>query len=72
MPSKPPVQAAPMLAACSSSAIVHSVSISSVSPCVRSSTRPLARPMSPATSAPASRPENGSFQPRCMAIMPAV
>ena len=32
MPSKPPVQAAPMLAACSSSAMVQSVSISSARP----------------------------------------
>ena len=48
--------AAPMFAACSSSAMVHSVSMSSVRPCVRSSTRPLARPIAPATSAAASRP----------------
>ena len=43
-PSKPPVQSWPRLAASSSSAMVQSVSISSVSPVVRSSTRPGGKP----------------------------
>ena len=42
--------------------MVQSVSISSVSPVVRSSTRPEPSPITAATAAPASRPVIGSFQ----------
>ena len=51
-----------MLAASSSSAMVQSVSISSVSPVVRSSTRPDEKPMIAAASAASSRLVIGSVQ----------
>ncbi len=72
MPSKPPVKPENMFAACSSSAMVHSVSMSSVRPCVRRTTQPLTRPTAPATSAAATKPDSGSVQPQCAASMPTV
>ena len=71
-PSKPPVTSAAMLAVSSSSPMVQSVSISSVSPVVRSSTRPEAKPTAPATAAAMTRPEIGSVQISFLASMPTV
>ena len=52
--------------------MVQSVSISSVSPVVRSSTRPESRPISAATTAARIRPVIGSVQMPCLASMPTV
>ena len=71
-PSKPPVTSAAMLADSSSSPMVQSVSISSVSPVVRSSTSPEARPTRPATIAAMTSPEIGSVQISFLASMPTV
>ncbi len=61
-PSKPPVYFSPMLAASSSSAMVQSVSISSVEPGGAQQDRPDASPISAATPAASTRLEIGSFQ----------
>jgi hypothetical protein len=52
--------------------MMQSVSISSVKPVVRSSTRPDASPSRPATTAAMSKLVIGSFQMPCLASMPTV
>ncbi len=52
--------------------MVQSVSMSSVRPVVRNSTRPEAKPTAPATAAAMTRPEIGSVQISFFASMPTV
>ncbi len=52
--------------------MVHSVSISSVRPVVRSRTRPDRSPITEATDAARTRPVIGSFQIPYLASMPTV